>query len=381
MKTILFLSHTYWGSAFRIGSHHLSECMANEGNKVFYLPMPLSPFHLAKPSNLGARMKLSGIAHEVLPNLTQLILRTPFPAGELISKDGTDLAFAFSKGVLNRTLMRLNINKFDVAFIDHPKLFGLSKLMQINQLIYRPTDILSGIGLRGYHRAEKIVLAHSDGLICTSTPVLESLKSRFTVTLPALVQVNGVNLANFQSPKPSPLDLEPIPYPRCIYVGAFDNRFDFEGTFQLALRHPDLQFVLIGPNAKPHRRLSALHNVHFLGERPFDQVPAYMQACNVALMPFSEHPSNIGRSPMKLYEFLAAGLPVVAKSTPEIVRRGDQNVYIYETIQEASALISRALSSPAVPFSLPSELDWKSISDTVLKFSDSIKNISTYDYN
>lgn len=380
MRTILFLSHTYWGSTFRIGSHHLSECMARSGNKVLYLPVPISPFHLAKPSNYVNRIKLSGRANDIIPNLTQLILRTPLPAGELISKNGNDLAFACSKDILARTLKRLNIKRFDVAFIDHPKLFGLSKLLEIDQLIYRPTDILSGIGLRGYYRAEKLVLDHSDALVCTSKPVLEHLKGRFSFDLPALVQVNGVNLANFRSPQPEPLDLGHIPHPRCIYVGAFDDRFDFDGTFHLALEHRDLQFVLIGPTSRANKRLSALKNVHFLGERPFEQVPAYMQACDVALMPFSDHPSNVGRSPMKLYEFLAAGLPVVAKNTPEIARRGDRNVYIYNTVREASALISTALSSTEFRFELPRDLDWGSISDRILAFSDSCKRV-THDHN
>ncbi|HKY01500.1 MAG TPA: glycosyltransferase, partial [Burkholderiales bacterium] len=117
-----------------------------------------------------------------------------------------------------------------------------------------------------------------------------------------------------------PPEYADLPGPRAVYAGALDDRFDFEQMHALA--QLPLQIVLIGP-ATPNASgvLGSLPNVHLLGPRPYRSLPGYLQHAQIGLLPLTRHPANEGRSPMKLFEYGAAGLPVIASATRELKRR------------------------------------------------------------
>ncbi|VFB20065.1 glycosyltransferase [Pseudomonas fragi] len=372
MLNILFLSHTFWGSEFRVGSHHLSKNMAEAGHNVIYIPMPVTPFHLLKLKFSDLRIKQSGKLTDIQIGLSQFIPRTFIPAGEFIKSSGYDIAFSGLSKKLKSIMERKNIKKFDYIFLDHPKLFGITRLIPYSKLIYRPTDIYAGVGIRGITKCEQICLEHSKGLITTSKPVLEHLKTKFDTKIPHLTLINGVDLELFTMETSVPEDLISIPGKKCIYVGAFDERFDFEGMSEIIKKNRNLSFIFVGPfpqNKKSY--FDKLSNAHVLGTKDFSQIPAYMQACDISIMPFSDAPSNEGRSPMKLYEYLAAGLPVVSRHTDEIHRRNHSRIFTYRTISEANDKITEALKLKKES-SAPKELSWKKITLDALDFAQNL---------
>lgn len=374
MLNILFLSHTYWGSEFRVGSHHLSKNMAEMGHKVIYIPTPITPFHLIKYKASDTRIKNSGKLTQIHENLSQYIPRTLIPAGEVTTSSGFDFGL-ISTGIALRSIMaEKNIKKFDIIFLDQPKLYGLTQLVKHTTLIYRPTDILSGIGLRGTAKYEKLSLKSSSGLITTSQPVLDHLKKNFIFDVPQLTLVNGVDLELFTTPAQPPADISGIIGKKCIYVGAFDDRFDFDGMLQIIKNNLDINFILIGPfPPSKAAEFTALKNAHILGIKDFHQIPAYMQACDISIMPFSNNPSNEGRSPMKLYEYLAAGLPVVSRYTDEISRRDHPRILTYKNISEASYKLQQALTLEKKS-SAPDNLSWQKITGQALRFATSLSS-------
>ena len=372
MLNILFLSHTYWGSEFRVGSHHLSKNMAEAGHTVFYIPMPVTPFHLIKYRLSDKRIKKSGRLEEIQKNLYQYIPRTLIPAGELTRKSGYDISFATTGRLLRSLMSQKNIDVFDLVFLDHPKLIGILHIVKYKKLIYRPTDILSGIGLRGMSKCEGQALVQADGLITTSKPVFDHLEKKFTINIPHLTLVNGVDLDLFTTQVPPPEDIKKINGKKCIYVGAFDDRFDYDGTVTIIERHPNINFIFIGPFPTIRKNeFCRFSNVHILGTREFSQIPAYLQACDISIMPFSNDPSNEGRSPMKLYEYLAAGLPVISRHTDEISRRNHPRILTYTTLEEAHIQIQKALTFEKTS-SVPEGLSWKSITEQALQFSQNL---------
>lgn len=347
--------------------------MAKLGHNVIYIPIPVTPFHLIKLKRSNTRIRNSGKLIEVQKNLSQFIPQTFIPTGELTSSSGYDLAFInFSKKI--KSIMKAkNIKQFDLIFMDHPKLFGITHLVSYKKLIYRPTDILTGIGLRGIKKCEKLALDNAHGLITTSKPVFEHLKSNFNINIPHLTLVNGVDLELFTAPAPPPDDIKTISGKKCIYVGAFDDRFDFEGTLQIIKDNSDINFILIGPfPSSKMEEFKQFNNAYILGARDFSKIPAYMQACDVSIMPFSDAPSNEGRSPMKLYEFLAAGIPVVSRYTDEINRRSHSRIFTYNNIPEASTKLREALKLEKCS-SASEHLSWKSITREALGFAIALK--------
>ncbi|HEX5435623.1 MAG TPA: glycosyltransferase [Gemmatimonadaceae bacterium] len=133
---------------------------------------------------------------------------------------------------------------------------------------------------------------------------------------------NGVDFHHFaEGSRISPPEYAGLPRPIAVYVGAMEEWFDFALVAHAAQRLPDVSFVLIGPDHLARRRLAAAPNIHLLGRRPFAKLPRYLHNADVGLIPFDVHGhSELVHSvnPLKLYEYMACGLPVVATSWGEL---------------------------------------------------------------
>jgi glycosyltransferase involved in cell wall biosynthesis len=133
-------------------------------------------------------------------------------------------------------------------------------------------------------------------------------------------------------------------HPVAGYVGNVNAKIDINLLAAVANRLADWQFVFVGrvyPQAVDLGPLSRLPNVHFLGRFPFAEVPALMRGMDVCLLPYADTEHARYRSPLKLYEYLAAGKPVVSTEHPE-VREFSAWVDIASTPSEYAAAIVRA---------------------------------------
>ncbi len=117
-----------------------------------------------------------------------------------------------------------------------------------------------------------------------------------------------------------PADQQSIGYPRIGFSGVVDERFDGALLARLAERRPNWQFVILGPVVKidpallPHGP-----NVHYLGMKAYQDLPAYFGQWNAAILPFALNESTRYISPTKTPEYLAAGLPVVSTPIRDVV--------------------------------------------------------------
>ena len=132
-----------------------------------------------------------------------------------------------------------------------------------------------------------------------------------------MVVPNGVDLAAFRERREAPADLRDIPHPRLGYVGVIKEQLDIPLLRDLARARPDWSFVMVGPSrltgadAAAFAEMSGWANVHALGSRPLRTLPAYLQHLDVGLLPYRETAYTNCIFPLKLPEYLAAGLPVV----------------------------------------------------------------------
>ncbi|MDB6063261.1 MAG: glycosyltransferase family 1 protein [Verrucomicrobiaceae bacterium] len=363
---ILFLSHSYWDSLFRVGSHHLAEHLAQAGHTVLYISTPVTPLHYLKFESVRGRMERAGKLQHVMENLYAYVPRTIIPSGLLIYK-GFDVAFA-GRCDTTRQAKKIGVDNFDLVLVDDPKLIGLLRFVSYTKLVYRPTDIYSQMGLKNWRQLESHLLDNCDAIVATSGPVLSFLNKTFDVKKPGLVLVNGVDYETFSTPQPCPVEYEGSARKKCVYVGALDFRFDFDALLFAARSKPDVDFYVIGiASAEEVTRFNEVENLHFLGSRPYHQVPAYLQHADVGLLLLLPTQANMGRSPMKLYEYLAAGIPVVALKTDELQRRKLGRVFCYDTNDSLVVALTEALQEGRESYFEPN-LSWRAISQNMLNF-------------
>lgn len=145
------------------------------------------------------------------------------------------------------------------------------------------------------------------------------LEARFKVErLDVVYCPNGVNPADFEvQPRAVPDDIQPwaaTGRPIAGYVGALAEWFDYELLAGTARLCPEVEFVLIGPtdgSALLESGLLSLENVHWLGPKPYPEIPAYLSVFTIGLIPFKLNAITHAVSPLKAFEYMAAGKPVV----------------------------------------------------------------------
>jgi glycosyltransferase involved in cell wall biosynthesis len=169
--------------------------------------------------------------------------------------------------------------------------------------------------------AEEEELCRLADLVVTTSATLQEAKCQFnpkTVMLP-----HGVDHAHFSQSLTEhlkePDELASIPSPRLGFFGLIRDWVDLELIASVARRRPDWQFVMVGDSTfdlSPYR----LSNIHFLGRKPYDDLPGYCKGFDVGLIPFKINDLTRAVNPIKLREYLAAGLPVVSTPLPEVAR-------------------------------------------------------------
>ncbi len=164
---------------------------------------------------------------------------------------------------------------------------------------------------------------------------------------------NGVELEHFrrrEQTDPEPAELAELPRPRAIYVGSVAEWFDFDLLFGVARALPDWSFPVLGPlrPALDNRLAEAPTNVRFVGARSYDEVPTWLHHADAALIPFLSTPLTAGVDPVKLHEYLAAELPVVATpfSAELRVMADDGALSLAADVDAVAGALSRLRDNP-----------------------------------
>lgn len=374
---VVFLSHTYLGSVFAVGSHWLSRQMSSRGMEVLHLSTPVTALHRCRSteadyidrlglSRRGIHRDASGV-HNFVPVFF-------LPAGLLPFAGVTwDLGTATAPRSFVRCLEKAGFTDPDLVLIDQPTLIGLKSVIGGKCWIYRPTDIYPLMSARpGVRRAERACLRECRAVVATSQPVLDHVRAYPEFAHPSMVLENGVEAAPYRRSYSRPLDVPESEGPKLIYVGAIDRRLDFDAITHLARRIPKATVILIGPvDERARACFSPYANIVTLGPRPNAAIPAYLTHADIALLPLSDDPSNAGRSPMKIYEYIAAGLPALCRTTSELVRRVpvQQGIHLYSTHEELLQLtMDMAKNRPERP-RLNEIYCWPHITDTLIQFA------------
>ncbi len=163
----------------------------------------------------------------------------------------------------------------------------------------------------------------------------------------ALLVTNGVAVDDFPNNEAGepPWDMQPIMAkgnPVIGYYGAISPWLDYGLIREYAKALPDLEFVFIGPDYEgASSKLPSGRNVHWLGPKNYRELSAYLACFDVATIPFRSDDVTHAVSPLKLFEYMAGGKPVVARELQELAKYSD--VLLADTVEQWVEKINRAL--------------------------------------
>lgn len=227
------------------------------------------------------------------------------------------------------------------VLVQHPLWYGVITRLKGVPCFYDCLDDFADFAGAppGLSKAEQRLVEGCAGVVSSALPLHCRWKSSGRAQ--AIIR-NGCDYERFAAARP----LASLPSGGIIgYHGALDDWFDVEIVRMLACALPERTIVLVGGDrAGVGARLKGLANVRLTGEVEYDRLPPYVAAFDVGLVPFEIRPLTQCTNPVKVYEYLAAGKPVVSSSLPEMEVFGDL-VSLARGVEWVGA-VARALEAP-----------------------------------
>lgn len=330
--SLICFSHLRWNFVYQRPQHLLSRAARN--NSVHFIEEPLFKENI-RP-HLSSQMTPEGVivSVPVLPtnlNRPQIISAHRILVDEIVASLGTGrkvlwyytpMALPFSRHLKADLCVYDNMDELS-AFRGAP-----SRLIALERELFRRAELVFTGGQSLYEAKRRL--------------------HRSVHAFPSSIDTAHFNRARSRS-LPSLPDQDPIPRPRIGFFGVIDERMDVDLVARAADLRPDWQFVMIGPVVKIDPAILPQRcNLHWLGPKSYQELPAYLGGWDAGIMPFALNESTRFISPTKTPEFLASGLPVVSTAITDVIHPyGDMGlVDIAHGAEEFVEKIGQAMSRP-----------------------------------
>lgn len=226
------------------------------------------------------------------------------------------------RGLLNE-LIDLHRAKRPILWFYTPLMFGFAKHLDATTVIYDCMDELANFKFApaSLKDAEAALLARADAVFTGGISLYEAKKHLHDNIHAFPSSVDTVHFGTARIIDAEPSDQASIPRPRLGYYGVIDERLDLDLIRVLAAGSPNKSFVFVGPVVKIlPAELPRAANIHYLGQKSYAELPAYLAGWDAALMPFALNEATRFISPTKTPEYLAAGRPVVSTRIRDVER-------------------------------------------------------------
>ena len=348
-RDIVCVGFADWDTDLQTNQHHLMKRLARENRVLF-----VESLGLRRPQIAGrdvkriARRLVRGLrgAREVdgLHVLSPLVL--PLHTNPLARRINGWLLPA----LVRRAARRLGMDEPTLwAYV--PQAEVLLDALQPEIVIYHCVDDMAaqqGIDGPGFRASEQRFAARAD-LVLASAPALAERLGKIASNVLYVPNVADVELFS-SALRDGPVDagMAHLPNPRIVFTGALvRTKLDMELLLALAESRRDWSFALVGPigPGDPRADMSALAaqpNIYLLGPRPYEELPSVLRGADAGLIPYAINELTKSIFPMKVYEYLAAGLSVIATPLPALA--GIEEVATAADATGIAALIEEALA-------------------------------------
>jgi glycosyltransferase involved in cell wall biosynthesis len=356
---IVLAASAGWATPAPVNAHQVARRLAARGHRVLFVesvglraPAPLASGHDLRRILARLRGFAAGV-REVEPRL--FVLSPPWPmAGPRRLRE---LALALVARGAARAARRLGFEA-PILWAFLPTALPMARRLGARLVVYHCVDHYAanpGVDAGFVDAFEDRMLARADVVFATSASLAERLRPRAPRGV-ALVP-NGADVALFaraHEALPEPPELAGLPRPRAIYVGNL-AAYRVDPALLAAVAKSGASIVLVGPvglgdAATASPALDALLGeapVRAVGARPPEALPALLRHCDVALIPFLDNAHTRASLPLKLWEYLAAGLPVVATPLPNLVPLAERGLATLAAGPDAFASAVHAAAADA----------------------------------
>ncbi len=326
-RDIVCLSFVTWDDHWATPQQQMSRLAKH--NRIFFVDQPISPLSLLT----GIRRRDAVVRqfwrwrHGYREVAKNVFAGSPSPILPLRNLKLANMINAF---ILRRWLARqvAQLKLRDPIYWNfQPTMPGLGRAVEPALSIYHCVDDFSGIphwwNMPASVRArEAACCREADVVICTGRMLVEERRSlnENIHFVPEGADVDLFATAGLSETK-VPDDIAELRGTIVGYVGVVDFRLDTELLAYMAERQPDWSIAIIGPvkgDVQGLERLQGIRNVRFFGNRRIDQLPAYLKAMDACLIPYVLNDFTHHIFPLKLYEYMAAGKPIVATDMEEM---------------------------------------------------------------
>jgi len=325
-RDIVCVGFADWDTELWTNQHHLMSRLAADNRVLFVESLGLRRPQLAgrdlariarrlRRGLAGARTTAEGV-HVVSP----LVL--PLHGRPLVRALNARLLPA----VVGRTARRLGFER-PILWAYVPQAEALLDVLRPALVVYHCVDDIAaqpGIDAESFRAAEARFARRADLVLASAPALARRLRRLGAEVLDAPNVADTAAFACALAPGPVDAALAALPAPRIVFTGAVvATKLDVELLVALARLRPDWSFALVGPvgPGDPGTDVSALRaepNIHLLGIRTRDALPDVLRGADAGLIPYAMNELTRSIFPMKVYEYLAAGLPVVATPLPAL---------------------------------------------------------------
>ena len=347
-KSVLFFSSDDWSSGLKTSKYHMARCLADDGYTVVYvnsIGLRTPTLNVRTASRIVSRLRsvFRGVT-KVRDNVhvfTPFVV--PFHKYRIINRLNR-LLLVTSIRVL-QWRMKLRDPELWVFLPNHAKLVGaFGERVALYYCVDEHT-LFDGVDSKAMRSLEEELIKKVDLVVATARSLYESKgrQARRVVYLP-----HGVEVVHFRKAlDPAmtiPEDMQSLAHPVVGFFGLIEEWIDLDMIAAAARRHPEWSFVLLGKVAVDIGCFRDAKNMHFLGPRPFAMLPSYCKVFDCGILPFKITDMTVHVNPLKMREYLAAGLPVISTDLPE-VRAYSPTVRIARDSTEFCAQLENALQA------------------------------------
>ena len=312
MHSMIVFSHLRWDFVFQRPQHLMTRLA--QKYRVFFVEEP--------QADVGpARLDIS----EPVPNLLVCRPRTPVSEPGFVGRQRPIV-----QSLLDDLILRHDIQS-PVVWFYTPMALPLLQGIDASAVVYDCMDELSAFldappELLEFEHA----LLNIAGVVFTGGPSLYRSKQPLHANVHCFPSsVERQHFARAMDPSIDHVDQRALPHPRFGFFGVIDERFDAVSISMLAESHPDWQIVLVGPIVKIHpHTLPRRPNIHYMGQRPYAELPEFLAGWDVAMLPFAINEATRYISPTKVLEYMAAEKPIVTTPVNDVVEPYGHAVHI-----------------------------------------------------